>query len=65
MKNRKTVLHIQQKSQSKFGRILILTGARQTGKTTLVKKAFLLSNDEKIQYFDDKTIAIHTAMFLG
>jgi len=40
MKNRKSVSYIQQKSQSKFGRILVLTGARQIGKTTLVKKAF-------------------------
>jgi hypothetical protein len=30
-----------------------------------VKKAFLLSNDETTQYFDDKTIAVHAAMFLG
>ena len=40
MKNRKMVSYIQQKSQSKFGRILVITGARQTGKTTLVKKTF-------------------------
>lgn len=31
---------IQIRSNSKFGRIIVLTGARQTGKTTLVKKAF-------------------------
>ena len=30
-----------------------------------IKRAFLLSNDEETKYFDDKTIAIHTAMFLG
>jgi predicted AAA+ superfamily ATPase len=30
-----------------------------------IKKAFLLSNDVRTQYFDEKTIAIHTAMFLG
>lgn len=30
-----------------------------------VKKAFLLSNDVRTQYFDEKTIAIHAAMFLG
>jgi predicted AAA+ superfamily ATPase len=30
-----------------------------------VKKAFLLSNDNETQYFDDKTIAIHASMFLG
>ncbi|MDR0294936.1 MAG: ATP-binding protein [Prevotellaceae bacterium] len=40
MKNRKIISYIQQKTHSKFGRILILTGARQTGKTTLVKEAF-------------------------
>ena len=40
MKNRKPTSYIRQKSQSKFGRILVLTGARQTGKTTLVKKVF-------------------------
>ena len=40
MKNREIVSYIQQKNQSKFGRILVLTGARQIGKTTLVKKAF-------------------------
>jgi len=40
MKNRKLIPFIQQKNQSKFGRIVILTGARQTGKTTLVKKIF-------------------------
>ena len=40
MKNRKLLSYIQQKSQSKFGRILVLTGARQTGKTTLAKEAF-------------------------
>jgi len=30
-----------------------------------LKKAFLLSNDEETKYFDDKTLAIHAAMFLG
>ena len=40
MKNREIISYIQQKNQSKFGRILIITGARQTGKTTLVKKVF-------------------------
>jgi len=40
MKNRKIVSYIQQKNQSKFGRIVVITGARQTGKTTLVKEAF-------------------------
>jgi len=40
MKNREIVPYIQQKSRSKFGRILVLTGARQIGKTTLVKEIF-------------------------
>ena len=40
MKNRKIERYIQQKSQSKFGRIIVLTGARQTGKMTLARKAF-------------------------
>jgi hypothetical protein len=30
-----------------------------------LKKAFLLSNDEETKYFDDKTVAVHSAMFLG
>jgi predicted AAA+ superfamily ATPase len=30
-----------------------------------LKKAFLLSNDEETKYFDDKTVAVHAAMFLG
>jgi predicted AAA+ superfamily ATPase len=30
-----------------------------------VKKAFLLSNDVETKYFDEKTIAIHAAHFLG
>ena len=40
MKNRTIIAHLQEKSKSKFGRIIVLTGARQTGKTTLVKEAF-------------------------
>lgn len=40
MKNRRKVSIIKEKSQSKFGRIIVLTGARQTGKTTLIKQAF-------------------------
>jgi predicted AAA+ superfamily ATPase len=40
MKNRKISNLILQKNQSKTGRIIVLTGARQTGKTTLVKKLF-------------------------
>lgn len=40
MKNRSLLDNILQKSSSKFGRIIVLTGARQTGKTTLVRKVF-------------------------
>lgn len=40
MKNRKISDLIIQKSNSKNGRIIVLTGARQTGKTTLVRKLF-------------------------
>jgi predicted AAA+ superfamily ATPase len=40
MKNRQIISYLQQKSQSKFGRIIVITGARQTGKTTLIKKTF-------------------------
>jgi predicted AAA+ superfamily ATPase len=37
-RNNKKVLH--ERAAGAFGRILVLTGARQTGKTTLVKEAF-------------------------
>ncbi|MDD4967973.1 MAG: ATP-binding protein [Paludibacter sp.] len=40
MKNRKMAPNLLIKSTSKFGRIIVLTGARQTGKTTLVRKLF-------------------------
>ena len=40
MKNRTLSNKILDKSFSKFGRIIVITGARQTGKTTLVKKIF-------------------------
>jgi len=40
MKNRKIIPYILQKSETPFGRIIVITGARQTGKTTLVKKTF-------------------------
>ncbi len=40
MKNRRKLAIIKNKSQTKFGRIIVLTGARQTGKTTLVKEGF-------------------------
>jgi predicted AAA+ superfamily ATPase len=40
MKNRQLKNLILQKSDSKTGRILVFTGARQTGKTTLSKRVF-------------------------
>jgi predicted AAA+ superfamily ATPase len=40
MRNRVYTEIFQKKSQSKFGRILVITGARQTGKTTLIQKIF-------------------------
>jgi uncharacterized protein len=40
MKSRSLYRVLKSKSKSRFGRIIILTGARQTGKTTLVKKGF-------------------------
>ncbi len=40
MKNRQQSSSILLRSSSRFGRILVLTGARQTGKTTLVRKLF-------------------------
>ncbi len=40
MKNRTISKRILKKSSSRFGRILVITGARQIGKTTLVKNIF-------------------------
>lgn len=40
MKSRALKESIITKSQSRFGRIIVLTGARQTGKTTLARKYF-------------------------
>ena len=40
MKNRAISKTILTKSTSPFGRIIVITGARQTGKTTLVKLLF-------------------------
>lgn len=40
MKNRLMIKILQKTHQSRFGRIIVLTGARQTGKTTIVKHAF-------------------------
>ena len=40
MKNRRITARLQQSHEWKSGRITVLTGARQTGKTTLVKHLF-------------------------
>ena len=40
MRNRSITDSILTKNKSRFGRILVITGARQTGKTTLVKEVF-------------------------
>ncbi len=40
MKNRKIAHHLEKRNKTKTGRIIVLTGARQTGKTTLVRKLF-------------------------
>jgi len=40
VKNRALLADLKQKSASKFGRIIVLTGARQTGKTTLARAGF-------------------------
>ncbi|MCL1868414.1 MAG: ATP-binding protein [Paludibacter sp.] len=40
MKNRIVFSELSKKSQSKLGRIIVLTGARQTGKTTIAKQCF-------------------------
>ncbi|MHC4873099.1 MAG: ATP-binding protein [Planctomycetota bacterium] len=40
MKNRALKRYVADKSKTKFGRLIALTGARQTGKTTLLKNEF-------------------------
>ena len=40
MHNRTITQRLQHKASSRFGRITVLTGARQTGKTTLVRELF-------------------------
>ena len=40
MKNRAVREHLRRRAASRTGRLLVLTGARQTGKTTLVREAF-------------------------
>ncbi|HPB02511.1 MAG TPA: ATP-binding protein [Bacteroidales bacterium] len=40
MKSRMVSAYLQKKHKSRFGRIMVITGARQTGKTTLVAQVF-------------------------
>lgn len=40
MKSRHLTITLSKKAESKFGRIIVLTGARQTGKTTLARRVF-------------------------
>lgn len=40
MKARRIATYISEKKNTRFGRILVFTGARQTGKTTLVRRLF-------------------------
>ncbi len=40
MKNRHLLAHLQRRAASKLGRLVVLSGARQTGKTTLARAAF-------------------------
>jgi len=52
MKARYTSQHIEDDLNSSWGRIIVFTGARQTGKTTLVKNLF---NDFKYISIEDPT----------
>ena len=40
MRNRELNIKLLQEKDSRFSRIIVLTGARQTGKTTLIKKVY-------------------------
>lgn len=40
MRNRAITNNILKRNNSRFGRVIVVTGARQTGKTTLVKEVF-------------------------
>ncbi|MDP6775530.1 MAG: ATP-binding protein [Candidatus Latescibacteria bacterium] len=40
MRNRTALAFLKDRAESRFGRIVVLTGARQTGKTTLVRLGF-------------------------
>ena len=58
MKNRTKLQQITDRQSSKTGRIIVLTGARQTGKTTLVKQ---LQNDYAYVSLDDPMQRPHYA----
>ncbi|MCE2432121.1 MAG: ATP-binding protein [Candidatus Latescibacteria bacterium] len=61
VKNRTLFSFIKQKSASRLGRLIALTGARQTGKTTLVQKGFpdysYISLDDPITRPDFTTLS--------
>lgn len=40
VRNSKLIELLRYKGKSKFGRIIVVTGARQTGKTTIVKELY-------------------------
>lgn len=58
MKNRTIKEHLVRKHLSEIGRILVLTGARQTGKTTLLKNSFI---DHAWILLDDPVLRIQYA----
>jgi len=53
MRQRFRCLGLRSRSNSRFGRILVITGARQTGKTTLVKELF---NDYSYVSIEDPVV---------
>ena len=61
MKNRLVSDTIKKKSSTPFGRIIVLTGARQTGKTTLAKRIFpdypYLSIDDPVMVEEYKKLS--------
>ncbi len=56
MRNRSAKNRLQVQNAGVFGRILILTGARQTGKTTLIKEAF---PDYEYISLEDPVLRVH------
>ncbi|MDR2585416.1 MAG: ATP-binding protein [Prevotellaceae bacterium] len=56
MKNRQEIKNIKERAASTLGRIIVLTGARQTGKTTVAKQCFpaysYISLDDPVQRGD-------------